>query len=137
MHKDLLWPKALKKTKHRKAIFELFQKENRPLSIVEIQQLLLKENQQIWLSTIYRILDSFEEHDMINKISILNQEALFYELNLNQHAHYAICVKCRQVIELNHCPMDLFEQQLGDKNFTITGHRMEIYGYCQECQPSN
>lgn len=132
--KDLIWPKELKKTKHRQAILDIFSEENKPLSIVEIQNALHQKNQQIWLSTIYRILDSFEQHHLINKITMLNQEAVYYELNLNQHAHYAICVKCRNVIELDHCPMNLFEQNLQKDKFKVYGHRMEIFGVCQNCQ---
>lgn len=132
--KQLIWPKDLKKTKHRLAIFEIFESENKPLSIVEIQQALHEKNQQIWLSTIYRILDSFEQSNMINKITMLNQEAVYYELNYNQHAHYAICIKCRNVIELDHCPMNLFEASLERNNFKVYGHRMEIFGVCESCQ---
>lgn len=132
--KDLIWPKELKKTKHRQAILDIFNEENKPLSIVEIQNALHQKNQQIWLSTIYRILDSFEQHHLIKKITMLNQEAIYYELNLNQHAHYAICVKCRNVIELDHCPMNLFEQNLEKDKFKVYGHRMEIFGVCHNCQ---
>ena len=132
--KDFLWPKELKKTKHRKTILEIFQQENRPLSIVEIQQILHEKDEQMWLSTIYRVLDSFVSHHILNKINMLNDDAVFYELNLNQHVHYAICMKCRDVIELEHCPMDLFESQLNRKNFKIYGHRMEIFGLCEACQ---
>lgn len=134
--KDYLWPKGLKKTKHRQALMDLFQKENRPLSVVEIQQLLHDEKNPIWLSTIYRVLESFENYNLVNKISLLNQDAVFYELNLNQHVHYAICVKCRKVIELEHCPMGLFEETLNKQDFVITGHRMEIYGHCKQCHIS-
>lgn len=132
--KDLLWPKGLKKTKHRQTILELFQTENRPLSMNEIQQLLHDQKEQIWLSTIYRVLDSFIEYNVINKINMLNDDIVYYELNLNQHIHYAICMNCRDVIELTHCPMDLFESQLTDKNFKVYGHRMEVFGLCEACQ---
>lgn len=131
---EYFWPKELKKTKHRLAIFELFQRANKPLSIVEIQNALTKNNQEIWLSTIYRILECFLEYNMINKINVLDQDAVYYELNLNQHSHYALCIHCRKVIELDHCPMDLFEESLDKKGFQITGHRMEIYGVCDSCQ---
>lgn len=134
MMKDFLWPKELKKTKHRQNILEIFQQENRPLSIVEIQQILHEKDEQMWLSTIYRVLDSFVSHHILNKINMLNDDAVFYELNLDQHVHYAICMKCRDVIELEHCPMDLFESQLQQKNFKIYGHRMEIFGLCEACQ---
>ena len=133
MSKDLLWPKELKKTKHRQKIYDLLKQENRPLSIVELQQLLHDKNEQIWLSTIYRVLDSFVSHNVVNKINMLNDDAVYYELNLNQHVHYAICVNCRDVIELEHCPMDMFESQLIDKSFKVFGHRMEIFGLCQDC----
>lgn len=134
MSQELGWPKDLKKTKHRQTIFELFKQENRPLSVSEIQQLLHDQNEQIWLSTIYRVLESFMSHHIVNKINMLNDDVVYYELNYNQHVHYAICMNCREVIELEHCPMDLFDSQLKTKDFKVFGHRMEIFGLCTNCQ---
>lgn len=134
MPKQDIWPKGLKKTKHRETIYNLFVQSDTPLSIVDIQQKLLKEDEQIWLSTIYRILDSFEEHDLIHKLQVPNSELVLYELKTHGHVHYALCTQCKKVIELKHCPMDVFESELSQNHFNTSGHRMEIYGICKDCQ---
>lgn len=127
------WPIELKKTKQRLLIWEILSQSDRPLSIIELQEKLTPD---IWLSTVYRVLDSFEKHNMIRKINLVNSGTVVYEVNVNRHVHYAICVNCKTVIELAHCPMDLFEHQLKDQQFKIIGHHMEIFGLCEACQNS-
>ena len=58
-----------------------------------------------------------------------------YELNLNEHKHHVICVGCHKMISFLDCPVEEFEKKLKEKiDFDVTGHKLEIYGYCQECK---
>ncbi|MPN57397.1 hypothetical protein SDC9_205091 [bioreactor metagenome] len=56
-----------------------------------------------------------------------------YQLNRNQHKHYAICLSCHKVIEMDNCPMETFTPQLADQDFRVLGHKVEMYGYCKDC----
>ena len=86
------------------------------------------------VSTIYRILATFEEHGMVEKTTFMGDGTVVYELNRGEHTHYAVCLECHKRIPLPSCPFAHvhLEQDTGD--FTVTGHKLELYGYCKKCQ---
>ena len=51
------------------------------------------------------------------------------------HRHRLICLRCHRIVEVDHCPIADFEEQLADKtDFAIVGHNLEWYGYCPQCR---
>ena len=87
-----------------------------------------------WLSTVYRILETFLKNDIIIKTTIMNSDMAVYELNRYQHKHYAVCVNCRKVITMDNCPMESFIPKLEDNDFFVMGHNLEIFGLCKNCK---
>ena len=76
-----------------------------------------------------------EEHKCEhNDISYWGDGTVVYELNRGEHTHYAVCLECHKRIPLPSCPFAHvhLEQDTGD--FTVTGHKLELYGYCKKCQ---
>lgn len=126
------WPVSLKKTKNRLAVYDILSNAHRPLMIAEIEELLKAKSVDMWLSTLYRVLQSLQEAKLVSKTTLLNSTTL-YELTLHGHSHYAICTNCHRVIELDHCAMDLYQQQLLKNKFVVHGHKIEIYGLCHQC----
>ena len=128
-----MWPAELKKTKYRVALYEIFQESDRPLMVEEIVQLMQQKGHKVWLSTVYRLLISFQHYHLISKTTLLNDQAV-YELVRDKHSHYAICMNCKKVIELEHCVVQHYSEQLQKHHFLVQGHKIEIYGLCQDCQ---
>jgi len=51
------------------------------------------------------------------------------------HRHYLICLGCKKIMPIDHCPLGDYEKSLAKKtNYLISGHRLDIYGYCPECK---
>ena len=115
----------LKKTEQRKTLLEVLENSGVPLSAEDI----FKNSKNISLATIYRALDIFCESGIINKISVGNDEKKYYELSSNNHRHYAVCLNCKHMEYIDFCPVE----KLSLKDFQITGHRLELYGYCKNC----
>ena len=86
---------------------------------------LLKENNDINYSTIYRIIQLFLEKEII-KIEIKNNEKN-YIINNKEHVHYLNCIKCHKKEKLDFCPI----QQIND--FQIISHQLTIDGICKDC----
>jgi len=58
-----------------------------------------------------------------------------YELNRQEHKHHLICSGCRKMFTVDECPLEDYEKSLSNKlDFDITGHKLEIFGYCKECK---
>ena len=127
------WPAGVKRTKQRKCVLSVLENSSSPLSAPEIFSQVQSEDACIWLSTVYRILDYFVTEGLVVKTTVMDSSMAFYELNHNKHKHYAVCVNCRKVIELVNCPMEKFVPEIAESDFRVLGHKVEMYGYCKEC----
>jgi Fur family ferric uptake transcriptional regulator len=133
----IVWPEGIKKTKQREAVVKILQNADAPLSALDIYAQTEKEGQPSWLSTIYRILELFTEKGLVLKTSVLDGDMAYYELSGHGHHHYAVCVDCHKIVAINNCPMAEFEPKLSDDEFRVLGHRVEMYGYCKDCDKRN
>lgn len=135
------WPEGIKWTKQRKDIFEVLKSAKKPLSAHDIYQEILKDSlvdaSNFAISTVYRTLTVFEEKGLVEKSVLLGSDTAVYELTDGHHKHYAVCLSCHKLVPLRHCPFehvahDSMESEDGD--FVVTGHKLELYGYCKECK---
>lgn len=127
------WPKGIKKTKPRQYVLSVLQKAESPLSVLDIYNEIEKNGASVWMSTVYRILELFISKGFVTKTTLMDSDMAVYALSNHQHTHYAICVNCHKMIELENCPMDQFVPNLDDSNFRVVGHKVELYGYCKNC----
>ncbi len=80
-------------------------------------------------NTVYYTLNAFETAGLVMPI---NDAHTRYDANLKPH-HHLICVFCRAIEDVYDNALD--QLQLSSKtNFKITGHRVEFYGRCRQCQ---
>ncbi len=126
---------GIKNTKQRNLVFDVLKGEDRALTADEIYIKLTEQENSISLSTIYRILDVFVSKGLILKTNTFNGKKSVYEINRMKHKHYLICTNCNKNIEINHCPLEGLEKSLAkETKYKIVGHKLDIYGYCPECQ---
>lgn len=130
------YPAGLKWTRQRKAVYGVLQQATEPLTAVKIYNLTERNasGEDYALSTIYRILAAFEERGIIEKAVSMEDGSAAYALSRGGHTHYAVCLECHRRIPLQNCPFSHIhlEQETGD--FTITNHKLELYGYCKDCK---
>ncbi len=122
---ELLQSCGLKCTKQRLCILEILNSADKPLTAEEIHTL----TPGTALSTVYRILDKLLEKNIVIKTTIPLSDGIFYELTANEHKHFAICLACHKLKYIDICPI----HNTTVSDFTITGHKLELYGYCREC----
>jgi len=133
-HKEALKHSGLKNTKHRNSILDLFEKKTQPLTADQIYLDLVNQKTDINLSTIYRILNTLVEKELVVKTRMINDTKTFYELNNSDHTHHLVCVECKKITTVDECPFEEYEKKLKEKEgFNILGHKLEIYGVCHSC----
>ncbi len=108
-----------------------------PLSAIDIYALIEKGTSPVWLSTVYRILELFTEKNIAVTTTVPGSDMAYYELGRHGHHHYAVCVDCHKIVAISNCPMAEFKPKLSDDNFHVLGHRVEMYGYCKDCDKRN
>ena len=132
MHKTA-WPAGLKRTKARLSVLAVLERESGPLSAMDIAAKIEGEDGDVWLSTVYRVLEQFVNCSIVNRLTVMQSDTAVYELNRFSHKHYAVCVSCRKIVPMANCPMDAFTPKVLDEGFKIAGHNLEVYGYCGAC----
>ncbi|MCE5224179.1 transcriptional repressor [bacterium] len=125
---------GFKNTPHRRRIIEILG-VNQPLSAEQIFLAMKTEGVLISFSTVYRILETLSKSGVVEKMHMLNEEKCRFSLHPKDHKHHFICLRCHTMIELQECPMEALERTLEDEDgLQVTGHQLEIYGYCSHCQ---
>lgn len=134
-YENIILQKGLKITKHRKMILEIMDKTANPVTAEEIFMVMKKNGENPCLSTVYRTLDVFENNDLIIKSKSLDDGKARYEWNSLEHKHHVVCTNCHKIQYINQCPLSEVEKALKSTiGFDVTGHKLEIYGWCKECQ---
>jgi Fe2+/Zn2+ uptake regulation proteins len=124
-----------KLTNQRKAIIEvLCEHQGRFISAEEIFTKSREKYPDTNFSTVYRNLSIFEEVGMIHDTRIDGDAAVYEIADGDIHHHNIICKGCGKTEVIDFCPLEEVNSKLNSKNFTLTDHKFEIYGYCKDCQ---
>lgn len=128
---ELLTNVGLKCTHQRLDILTVLENAGQPMSAEEIYE----KTSNISLSTVYRSLEQFCEKGIVQSETIRNSAELYYSLKDQSHCHYAICLGCNEIRYVDVCPVH--EHGMNINDFCITGHKLELYGYCGKCKNGN
>lgn len=124
--------KGVRFTPQRQAILEfLLNTETHPTA-EEIYQHVKAKFPGVSLGTIYNTLNMLKEHGYILELSYGDMSSRF-DGNAKNHYH-VVCSHCGKVIDLHKPLLDIEEEVSRLSGFEITGHRLEFYGICPECQ---
>lgn len=132
--RNLLEKAELKYSRQRETLLDILKEQSTPITIEHLDDIIKQRRLSINLSTIYRTLDTFLKHDMIEKTFNIPTQSYVIELKHSHHRHYLICLDCQKMIPINHCPMhDIIDHIEKEQNFQVSAHQLEIYGYCSDC----
>ena len=128
---------GLKATLPRLKILEIFQNSNiRHLSAEDVYKILLSENMDVGLATVYRVLTQFEQAEIIHRNHFETGKAVF-ELNEGSHHDHLVCLNCGRVEEFYDPDIEQRQHAIAaERGFTISDHSLAIYGNCnkKDCQ---
>ncbi len=128
---------GLKVTLPRLKILELFQNRQpgqRHLSAEDVYRLLLSEDMDIGLATIYRVLTQFEQAGILVRRNFESGKAL-YELNEGEPHDHLLCLNCGKVVEFNDAQLAKRQEEIAQEyQFVIQERNMTLYGTCADCQ---
>lgn len=134
-YRDTLKQKGLKNTKRRTAILDILEGSEQPVPAEQIYSELSLKRVPISLSTVYRALDSLVSKELVTKLNLCGDNRTLFELNKNTHSHHLICLGCKKIQSIDHCPIKAYEDSLGkEMDFAVAGHKLDIYGYCSKCR---
>lgn len=131
----LIRQSGLKCTPARVQVLQPLLTQQEVLSADEVFEKLLQGGAKLNFSTVYRILESFTEKKLTEKVLLPQSRKYGFLVYTLSHTHHLICLGCHKVVNIDGCPLHGFEEDLARKShFQIVGHYLELYGYCEECR---
>ncbi|MBK8726870.1 MAG: transcriptional repressor [Holophagaceae bacterium] len=123
---------GMKVTPQRQGILSVLDFARRPLSVEEISQRLSEPRPG--LSTIYRNLERFIQEGWAESMPGSDQIMRFLKCHSGAHHHHIQCEECGCVVEVGACEIEPLLREAKDLGgFTITRHRLQLFGLCPTC----
>ena len=133
--KEILSINLLKYSRQREALINLLQDEALPMTIDQIIDKLKEGKHPMNQSTVYRIVESLYEHNIVEKNYSSISNSTLIQLHTPHHHHYLICQMCHKMFPIESCPIhDAIESIEVTKKFKVISHNLEIIGLCESCQ---
>jgi Fur family ferric uptake transcriptional regulator len=122
---------GLKATLPRLKILEIFQNSSvRHLIAEDVYKILLNENMDVGLATVYRVLTQFEQAGLLSRNHFETGKAVF-ELNEGSHHDHLVCLDCGRVEEFYDEEIEKRQQKIAqERGFGIAEHALALYGHC-------
>ena len=122
---------GLKATLPRIKILDIFNNSQvRHLSAEDVYKILLAENMDVGLATVYRVLTQFEQAGLLCRNHFESGKAVF-ELNEGQHHDHLVCLDCGRVEEFYDAEIEKRQQKIAkERGFNIAEHALALYGHC-------
>ncbi len=122
---------GLKATLPRLKILNLFESsKKRHLNAEEVYRLLIAEDIDIGLATVYRVLTQFEQAGLLIRHHFDSDKAV-YELNSGGHHDHLVCIQCGRVEEFFDEEIERRQKKVAaQRGFAIHDHSLHIYADC-------
>mgnify|MGYP000878874523 FL=1 len=119
---------GLKVTHARKRILEVLETSRKShLSADDINKILIKNNDEVGVATVYRVLNQFVDADICIKHNFDSGQAVF-ELTPAHHHDHMVCVKTGKVVEFEDELIEKRQEKLAKKNgYRIVDHSLVLF----------
>lgn len=130
---QLLKEHGYKYTGKRMEILDFLAAHDKYMTAKEILEGLKDTYPNMSFDTIYRNLSLFEELGIIEITELSGEKHFRFTCTHDDHHHHFICLQCGKTRHIDLCPMEHEHVQKELQGYSISGHKFEIYGYCNEC----
>ena len=122
---------GLKVTGPRLKILALFESAAlRHLTADDVYRLMLAEQIDVGLATVYRVLTQFEQAGRLIRHHFDNDKAV-YELNQGGHHDHLLCMRCGRVEEFYDPKIEARQRAIAaERGFKLVEHALHLYVEC-------
>ncbi|GAO36174.1 Fur family transcriptional regulator [Sulfuricella sp. T08] len=127
---------GLKATTPRLKILNLFETSDvRHLTAEDVYKILLADDEDVGLATVYRVLTQFEQAGLLIRHHFEGDKAVF-ELNQGGHHDHLVCMQCGKVEEFHDPEIEKRQDKIAkERGFSIREHSLYLFAECtkQNC----
>lgn len=132
--REFVGRKGLKWTRQREVILEEFLNSKEHLSTEDLYLEIRSKNPNIGYATVYRTLKLFAECGIAEERDFGAGQVLYELSHGGDHHDHLICTACGAIIEFEDKRIEELQEKVArDHQFTISSHRLEIFGLCAKC----
>ena len=134
--RDFLRSRNLPITAQRMLVARSLFSTHKHVSVEEILERLSSEGAPLGKATLYRTLDLLVESGLVREHDF-GEGFKRYEYLAGPADHeHLICERCGKLIEFTSSEIAELQRELSRAhNFQPRYHRLEVYGYCEDCRP--
>ena len=122
-------------SRQREQILDIFLKTEHHPTINDLYDLVRKKHPQIGLATVYRTMKVICDAGLARETDFGGGIRRFEHKYKHQHHDHLICLNCGSIIEVLNPEIEKLQENLAKKHrFKAVRHKMEIFGFCQNCK---
>ncbi len=127
--------KALKHSRKREEILDVFLNVDRHLTADELYRLAKKKDPSIGFATVYRTLKLLSESGLAAELKFDDGVTRYEHMYAHKHHDHLVCTGCGRMVEVVDPAIEKLQERLFRKHaFHPQRHRMELYGICVRCK---
>ncbi len=124
---------GLRVTAPRRAVARALAEGGCLQSVEETHARARRHAPRIGIVTVYRVLEMLRDRGVVQEIHLGDGRARYELTDAGpRHHHHLICLGCGGVDTLGECLIPAVPSR-ASRGFTVTGHRLDLYGYCGRC----
>lgn len=125
----------LKSSQKRLFIIDYFLKQDKHYSVEELYNNIKNRMPGIGYSTVYRALKLLVSRGLAAERNFEKGLTRFEPVHKEGHHDHLVCIRCGAIIEFTNPAIEKIQNKIAKEyKFTVTDHKLEIYGLCQKCK---
>lgn len=122
-------------TTARTTVLQVLHESEGHLTSSEIVERVAEIDPEIGRASVFRTLDLLIQLSLVRPTYIDTRAMVYVLLEMDGHHSHIVCTNCSRVIEIDDCALGTYIETLQQKyNIQLTGHLLEMYGICAQCQ---
>jgi len=132
---DYIADRGLKNTPQRRLIVDVFFRSGKHLSTEELYTVVRAQDGSVGQATVYRALKLLCDAGLAKELHFGGGTARYEPIEDDSHHDHLICGSCGKNQEVMDAEIERLQEELAARHgFTLTSHKMILYGVCEECR---
>ena len=129
---------GLRMTRPRQALVEqiaMWAHDGRDFTSEALWHTVQEQAPWVGRATVFRTVEVLAELGFLDRISFVDGTERYHTVEPGTHHHHLTCEHCHQVVSIDVCiAPQLLDRIAQETGFTLSSHRMELFGWCPRCQ---
>lgn len=127
--------RGLKSTRQRSLIVDTFFELDGHFSVEELWAKVRAQDAKVSVATVYRTMKLLTEAGLAHAQNFGEGQTRYEPAAGREHHDHLICTRCGTIVEFEDERIEQLQSAVARKHgFTVTSHKLELYGLCRDCQ---